>query len=215
MRTIKLAIIAILLAGVVQTKAQTNTPSAKTNWVQTLNFQFAVWEDGKAKFFTITSKDIVTALSGVSTSITNGTNIIAITLPAFDNKATLVRRQIIGDTNEGNVRYFVREPAGRTNTDYNVSPFFTHTNIATTTFNSGKGITEHNVEGWSFNAPTLSFDVQGFVTRKRGIPTLGSSAGVVLFGLTSQLAGTGVVSAVSSDQAVFEGSLTVTGGKAQ
>jgi len=193
MRTIKLIMLgAVLALSVAQSNAQ------KSNWVQNLNFRFTVWEDGNSgkAAATVDDRAIVATLSGLSVTITNGSNVISITLPTFDKKAFLIRKQIVGDTNEGNVLYYVRVP-GRTNVDYDVSPLFTHTIVAQTTFNNEKNIFEHNVEEWSFNDPTLSFSVQGFTQRKRG--QLITGGGVVLFSLSADLAGTGVDSAVSAN----------------
>lgn len=202
MRIIKLVVMGVVMvAGIAQSKAAT-----KTNWVQTLNFKLTAWVDGSGTPSKVDSKAIVTFLSGLANA-TNGTNVILGT-PTFSKHATLLRRQIVGDTNEGNVVYFVRDGTN----DTVVSRFFVHTTIAQTSFSTPVNNFEHDLEGWALvNVPGVSFNVQGFASRKRG--QLLGGGGVVLLVLGADLAGTGMDTALSTSEAVINGSLSVTGGK--
>jgi len=203
--------VAVLCGILALAAAQGHAASAKTNWVQTLNFKLTVWEDGAVKPFTVTSKALVNALSGVATGptlVTNGTSITTNDLPiTFSSKATLIRRQFVGDTEEGSIRYLVRDSA----TDTDVSSFFGHTNIAAASVSSAFQITKHDIEQFSFDSPTISFSLRGLVQRIRAEPIGATSP--VLKNLAAGLAGTGVFSNVSTNDAVVGGTLTVSGGR--
>jgi hypothetical protein len=123
-----------------------------------LSFTLTAWQDGVAKAAKVTTKDIVTDLSGaVSAGVTN---------PVFSAGSQLLMKE---DTTTSNSVLVVRDPKTKVDTD--VSAFFNVNSSDSASFTSpnGKTTTRHSITTFSFEAVTLSFSLTGFTTETRSL----------------------------------------------
>jgi hypothetical protein len=179
-------------------------PSATSNWVQTLNFRLTAWEEGLAASFPITTKTILSSLSGLVINTSTGQ-------PAeFSAGASLVRKQPLQDTNDADVRYFVRD--GKPAVDTEVTSFFVHSIIGSVSYSTSSHVTGHDIESFSLvNDPAVSFSVQGYAAATFG--NLPRSENLVLKSRSANVSGTGLVPARSAAPVVIYGTVSVSGGK--
>jgi len=185
-------------------QSATNPPPTTSNWVQTLNFRLTAWEEGLAPSFPITTKMILNSLSGQVTNTSTG-------LPVeFSAEAALIRKQHLQDTNDADVRYFVRD--GKPAVDTDVTSFFVHSTIGSVSYSTVSHTTAHAIESFSLvGDPTLGFTVQGLAAET--FANLPKSTNLALKSLSANVSGTGVVPARSAVPVVIFGTVSVSGGK--
>jgi hypothetical protein len=191
-KTLKLGLIAVLMAMAV---SQTNAATDKTIWVQKLNVSLTAWTDGNAKASRVTTKDIVTGLSGFEG--------VDVTNPVFSAGSQLLIKQ---DTTVGDSQVFVvRDP--KTHVDTDVSSFFDVGSSASVSFTAGSKTVRHSITTFIFSGPAnVSFNVSGLTTETRGT----ANGADVTKSAKATVSGTGTV---STTDAVMGGTISLSGGK--
>ncbi|SRR6266850_3195983 len=190
--TLKLAVtVALIAMGVAQAKAATD----KTIWVQKVNFSLTAWEDGVAKPVKITTKDIVTRLSGFTS--------VDVTNPVFSAGSQLLIKQ---DTTLGDNQVFVvRDPKTKIDTD--VSAFFDVGSTASVSVTSNGKTLKHSITTFSFAGPAeLTFTISGFTTES----TATANGAEVTKSAVADVSGTGTVGTADT---VIHGAISLSGGK--
>jgi len=189
--TLKLAVIVALMAiGVAQTNAQD-----KTIWVQKVNISLTAWKDGDPKPVKITTKDIVSRLSGFTS--------VDVTNPVFSTGSQLLIKQ---DTTAGDNQVFVvRDP--KTHVDTDVSAFFDVGSTASVEFTAGTKTVRHSITTFIFGGLVdLSFNISGFTTETSGT----ANGAEVTKSAKAAVSGTATV---ATSEAVVNGTISLSGGK--
>jgi len=193
--------------------------AAKTNWVQTFNFTLTGWAANQSKPTAISTKNVVSALSGVTVKqllppshsgeppTTN-----EVTLPAFVGSEKLLTKQVLGSTNPPQV--LVRKGAGKSQTDYDVSSAFVPAanapNYPPITFVTAGLTNYHSITTFAFGGQTnLSFVVAGLMAASDTKVKSGTNTYYASKGLTATVAGTGTIGATTN---VFGGTVSMVGG---
>jgi hypothetical protein len=209
------------LFAVETTVAPAATTAAKTNWVQNFNFTLTGWAQNQSKATAISTKNVVSALSGATVKqllppaqpggppITN-----LVTLPTFVGTEKLLSKQVLGSTNPPQV--VVRKISGKTQTDYDVSSAFVPAenapNNPPVTFVSAAGLTNyHGITTFAFAGKTdvLSFVVSGLMAASDTKTKSGTATYYVSKGLTAAVAGSGTIGTTTN---LFGGTVSMAGG---
>ncbi|MGA2866529.1 MAG: hypothetical protein ABSF95_18805 [Verrucomicrobiota bacterium] len=209
------------LFAVETTVAPAATAAAvKTNWVQNFNFKLSGWAPDQSKPTAISSKDVVSALSGATVqqmsppSYPGGpphTNVV--TLPTFAGTEKLLTLQSVLSTNPPQV--LVRKGSGKSQTDYDVSSAFVPAadtpNNPPITFVSAGLTNYHSITTFAFAGKTnvLSFVLSGFMAASDTKVKIGSATYTASKGLTATVAGTGAIGTTTN---VFGGTVSMAGG---
>ncbi len=143
---VKLAVIGVLLAGAVQTYAQTNG----VNIVRGLNIALSAYvqaSEGVVTIKRISSKDVIAAIATDKAITVSSKAKLILSTPAGGTGNTVILRD------------------GTTDTD--VSTYFAQSQIGdSVTKGTGNVTTTYSIQEVQFHSPTLNFDVQGFTQSK-------------------------------------------------
>ena len=160
-----------------------------------MNISLTAWKDGDPKAVKITTKDIVTRLSGFAFDST--------TNPVFSAGSQLLIKQ---DTTLGDNQVFVvRDP--KTHIDTDVSGFFDVGSTASVSFTAGTKTVRHSITTFIFDGLVdLGFTVSGFTTETTGT----ANGAEVTKSAKAAVSGTGTV---VTSVAVINGTISLSGGK--
>lgn len=183
-RVIKWSVITAMIGmGIVQSHA---AAAVKTNWVEAVNFTLNAWESGATKPIAISTKSILTALGH-----------------------SAVGAKLLFKQSGGGGTFVVRE--GTVDTD--VTSHFSRSTgaVVASSTNAAGTVTGRSADGFHFDGTNLSLDVTGLTVETRS--PLTKNGPVVTKTLNAKVAGEGIVGSGSSNNAVIEGAVALSGGK--
>jgi hypothetical protein len=178
-------------------------PAGGSNWVQTVNFRLTAWENGTVAPFSISTKMIISSLSGLATNA-SGSPV------TFSAEAQLLCKQPLSDSGGAGVSYAVLDGKPAVQTD--VTAFFQHSVVSSVTFSTASHIAGHNIESFSLvNDPAINFTLQGFAAPTSA--NLRKSGNFVMGAYSADVSGVGQMPSHSSSPIVIRGTVSLSGGK--
>ena len=204
------------ITGALLAMAAVQAQAVQTNEVHVSTFTATAWTQGATNVHgslaTVTAiktklvnKDFLSLLSGLTVTYTSGTNTITVSNVTFTTKAALIlKNQVNGNALPS---FYIRDNIGTNVVDYNVSPYLSFTQSATSVRGGTDNLTTGAKSGTEVDILTLTFNnhkvpltactLSGFTSFTEGsLNVKGVGLKNVVSGGTGALSGTGTLQGV-------------------